>query len=267
MPTFPRTFTDRFVLLRQLRSGGGGEVFEAWDHQEERAIALKVLSRTETHGVAEAHALAALDHPNIVSLCDHGQDEAGYYIAMELLEGESLRESLATAFSLAEAIEVAIGIADALQAVHEASLCHRDLKPENVFLVGAQRHRSAVRLLDFGLAQPTGSSAEAGAFEGSPHYMAPEQIRNAPADPRSDLYALGVVLHELLWGEPPFANRRPFAVLLAHTHVVPAIPPSGAPPICEAVVALLKESLDKRPARRPPSAERVLRSLQGIQQN
>jgi eukaryotic-like serine/threonine-protein kinase len=221
-------------IVRALGAGGMGEVYLAQDRELKRPIAIKVLPPDVTpdpHRVArfeqEARAASALNHPNVCVIHALGRTEDGRrYIAMEYVEGETLRERLVRGrVPLREALDVAIQIASALTAAHAAGIVHRDLKPENVMV----RRDRLVKVLDFGLAKLAPSDAAAAAHEptrttyatepgslvGTTRYMAPEQARGGAADARADVWALGVVLYELVTGRPPFAGETRSDVLAA----------------------------------------------------
>jgi tetratricopeptide (TPR) repeat protein len=195
----------RFLVLREIGRGGFGVVYEALDPELARRVALKVLrpgSRVAPRGEEwvrrEAEAVARLNHPGIVTLHDFGRADQGAYLVFELLRGETLAERLARGkVPLEEALAIGGAIAAALAHAHRAEVLHRDLKPANVFLCAG----GGAKVLDFGVAQLFGRGREASG--GTPAYMAPEQRAGGPVDARADLYALGVLLHELLAGPLP----------------------------------------------------------------
>jgi eukaryotic-like serine/threonine-protein kinase len=203
-----------------------GEVFRARDTKLERDVAVKVLPARlaeDEEALArferEAKAVAALSHPGILAIHDFGREGATAYAVMELLEGETLRQRLAAGpLAARKAVELATQLAQALAAAHEKGVVHRDLKPENLFLTRDGR----VKVLDFGLARrepavpadgsetssPTAARpTEPGTVLGTVGYMSPEQVRGQPADPRSDIFSLGVVLYEMLSGRKAFARE------------------------------------------------------------
>jgi hypothetical protein len=201
----PGLAIGRFELVREIGRGGFGVVFEARDRQLGRSVALKAVlpgDRPARLGEAwlqrEAEAVAQLGHPNIVTLHDVGTWEGGPYLIMELLRGEPLDVRLARGpLPEGAALEVAIDVARALAHAHAAGVIHRDLKPSNVFLV----EDGFAKVLDFGLAHVFGA---AGALQGgTPLYMAPEQRRGDPPDPRADVYCAALLLHETLLGTLP----------------------------------------------------------------
>ena len=217
MPLTPGTRLGPYEIVSQLGQGGMGIVFRARDTKLERDVAVKVLPRNLAEDPdalsrfeREAKAVAALSHPNILAIHDFGREEGTVYAAMELLEGETLRQRLQEgALPPRKAVEVALEIAAGLAAAHDRGIVHRDLKPENVF-VTADGH---LKILDFGLARvseaPAGSPQSAvstwerttpGTVLGTLGYMSPEQTRGETAGPASDIFSLGCVLHELLTG-------------------------------------------------------------------
>ncbi|XXX81801.1 serine/threonine-protein kinase [Sorangium sp. So ce134] len=267
----PEVVAGRFEIDTLLGEGGMGVVFEAWDREERRSVALKLLrdvdEATRARFDREAEALAALSHPGIVGYIAHGSTPLGErYLAMERLVGVTLAERLAAGpLGVRDAVEVGHGVASALAAAHEKGLVHRDIKPSNVFLQDGAPDR--VKLLDFGLARAQNAAAVTGAgtLVGTPSYMAPEQVRGAAtADARTDLFALGAVLFECLTGRAPFAGADTEAVLVK---VLVERPPAVrelcplAPPALEALVARM---LSKAPEGRPASAAEVARELAAL---
>jgi predicted Zn-dependent protease len=196
----------RFELVRELGRGGFGVVYEARDVELGRRVAFKAIRpgarardpRSEELLRREATAVATLQHPNIVTLFDVGRSEAGPFLIFELLRGETLAHRLARGRSSArEAMRVALGVARALVHAHANGVLHRDLKPSNVFLTAD----GGVKVLDFGLSHVFGAGGPSGS--GTPGYMAPEQRRGEPEDARTDVYAVGVLLAEMLAGVAP----------------------------------------------------------------
>jgi tetratricopeptide (TPR) repeat protein len=244
----------RFELVRELGRGGFGVVWEARDTELGRSVAFKAVRASgpgDAHRerlLREAEAAARLSHPNIVTIHDLGRTEHGPYLVLELLRGVSLAERLARGPApVAEAVRVGVEVARALAHAHAMGVIHRDLKPGNVFLCEDGR----VKVLDFGLARVFGAAAAAG---GTPGYMAPEQWRREPEDERTDLFALGVLLHRLLAGALPFGEGRPEA---------PARPLEL--PDAPALAGLVGRLLELEPAGRPRHAGEVASALVAIQ--
>ncbi|HEX5110787.1 MAG TPA: serine/threonine-protein kinase [Vicinamibacterales bacterium] len=258
-----------YEILGPIGAGGMGEVYRGRDTRLGREVAVKVI-QPEAQGIPdllprfqrEAKAIAALNHPNILALHDIGNDSGVVYAVMELLEGETLRERLDVSGSLTplKATGYASQIARGLAAAHERGIVHRDLKPENLFIT----HDGLVKILDFGLAQhEPGPSAELdtratrfttgpGLVLGTPGYMAPEQLVGQPATPRSDLFAFGVVVHEMLTGSHPFRRATPAETAGAILHEdPPPLSQSGLPP---GIATIVERCLDRRAGDRPSSA-------------
>jgi len=264
----PRVIAERFELGTLLGEGGMGVVFEAWDREAQRSVALKLVSdvdeATSARFEREAAALALLSDPGIVGYVAHGSTALGErYLAMERLVGVTLAERLAEGpLGVADAARVGHGVALALATAHHHELLHRDIKPSNIFLEDGTACR--VKLLDFGLARGKNAAAvtRTGSLVGTPCYMAPEQVRGtAPPDARADLFALGAVLFECLTGRAPFVAADTEAVLVK---ILVEQPPAvrelcpSAPPAFEALIARL---LAEDPQRRPLDAAEVAREL------
>jgi serine/threonine protein kinase len=254
----------RFDLLRELGRGGFGVVFEARDRELGRIVALKAI-RPGPRPLAEARrrwlrqeaeAVAQLSHPNIVTLHDLGTSERGPYLVLEMLHGETLQERLARgALPAAEAVAVAVDLARALAHAHAHGVLHRDLKPSNVFLT----EDGEVKVLDFGLAHFFGTSGMRGG--GTPGYMAPEQWRGDPEDPRTDVFGLGVLLFEMLTARLPYRVSRDRSTAL-DPGPPPALALPDAPP---ALAALVASALSKSPGGRPRDGRATLDALVEVQ--
>jgi serine/threonine-protein kinase len=258
-------FNGRYELHRRLARGGMADVFLARDQLLDRPVAVKVLFpefATDPNFVErfrrEAQSAANLNHPNIVSVYDWGQEEGTYFIVMEYIEGRSLADILRTEGPLhpQRAAEVASDIAAALGFAHRNGVVHRDVKPGNVLISPSGQ----VKVADFGIARALGAGAEenltqAGSVMGTATYFAPEQAQGLPLDPRSDLYSLGVVLYEMVTGRPPFSGESPVAIAYKHVQEQPAPPRhlnTNVPADLEAIILKL---LSKNPQQRYPSAE------------
>ena len=246
-----------------------GVVYEARDERLERTVALKTLHTVGSDDAArkrlwrEARAAASVNHPNICQIYEIGEDTAGLFIAMELLEGEPLSDQLQRGpLSVSEAVTVGLEILSALAALHARGIVHRDLKPSNVF-----RTPHGVKLLDFGLARPeleSGLSPEAditrtGTIMGTPRYMAPEAIRGEAVDARSDLFATGAILFEMLSGRPAFSGRTLADVIHATVYEQP--PALSGSSTVAAIDRVIRQALAKRPSERLPSAEVMAEEL------
>jgi hypothetical protein len=252
-----------YTIVRQLGFGGAGEVWRAKDERLGRDVAIKVLLphlSTDTEKLRrfaeEARAAGTLNHPNILTVHDVGEHDGTPYLVSECLEGRSLRERLkAGPMSVAEATSVALGIAQGLAAAHERGIIHRDLKPENTFL----KSDGGTKLLDFGLAKlklPAASGRKdaddtaLSMIAGTAAYMAPEQARGESSDPRSDLFALGVMMYEMLGGQHPFRGASVFETLHAILTKEPAdlleVNERVPPALGRIVMRLLQKSPEAR---------------------
>ncbi|MDH6143377.1 MULTISPECIES: serine/threonine-protein kinase [Kitasatospora] len=269
---------ERYRLIGELGRGGFGVVWEAYDQRLGRQVAVKTLRHHGTKAAAtdlarlrrETEVLAKLVHPNIVLVLDMGEDssdgERFSYLVMELLNGLTLKQALADGRpELPRALEWARQLCAALAAAHAAQVIHRDVKPENIMFTAPDR--SVLKVLDFGIAQ-IGDNRDAltteGSVIGSTPYLAPERWRGEPGSVRSDLYAVGCVLYELLTGQRPFNAGNTYALMVQHLEEEPPRPPA----LPTGLVELITELLAKDPAGRPGSAaavaERLDRALEAI---
>ncbi|MFO0646352.1 MAG: protein kinase [Polyangiales bacterium] len=214
------TIGGRYQVRRALGAGGMGVVYEARHNWTGRLVAVKVLSseRVREQGFSdrfarEARAAARVHHPNVVDVLDSGfdPDAGGFYIVQELLEGEDLRARLARERKLTPetAVELMVGVADGLTAVHEHQIVHRDVKPGNIFIARSPDGTTAPKVIDFGVSklldEPTTTDTTTGEVLGTPRYMAPEQLRGErDIDARADVWGAGAVLYEALAGRAPF---------------------------------------------------------------
>src|SRR4051812_6042852 len=255
-PLAPGENIGRFEIVREIGRGGFGVVYEARDLELRRSVALKAVrapaaAALEQSALFEAEAAARLAHPNIVSLHDIGRCARGAYLVLELLRGETLRERLRRGpFKPREALRVALDVARGLARAHAAGVVHRDMSPGNIFLC----EDGQVKILDFGLAGVLGRTGWAG---GTPGYIAPE-VRRGGSDSRSDVYALGVMIHELLTGALPFG-----------TAAQGGVPARGTAPPLKSVPAPLARLVGRMLARdreeRPSSGREVLEALLTLQ--
>jgi TolB-like protein/Tfp pilus assembly protein PilF len=255
----PGTVLGRFELQREIGRGGFGVVYEALDQQLRRLVAFKLVRigqlkpGTEQLG-REAEVIAGLSHPNLVTLFDVGRCDFGPYLVLELLRGHTLERQLGDgALPVAEAVRIATEIARGLAHAHAQGVVHRDLKPSNVFLAEG----GTVKLLDFGMAHAFGRRRVEG---GTPGYMAPEQWRGAPEDERTDVFALGVILHRMLAGELPFPPADGGKAVVSGRPAAPLRIP-GAPGLAE----LLGRMLARDPTERPRDGGEVVAALAGLQ--
>jgi TolB-like protein/tetratricopeptide (TPR) repeat protein len=271
----------RFRIVAQLGAGGMGEVYRARDTRLGRDVAIKVMPaelasdsdrlRRFEH---EAHAAAALNHPNILALYDLGDHDGAPYLVTELLEGESLRERVARGpLPVKEAVHVAVQVARGLAAAHAKGIVHRDLKPDNLFVTAD----GTVKILDFGLASLRGARepgtglteaptetglTQAGAVLGTAGYMAPEQVRGLQVDQRADIFAFGCVLYEMLAGRRAFARNTAADTLGAILKEEPVGVEVAGSDVTPALAQLVRRCLAKRPEDRFSSAHDLGLALQ-----
>jgi len=253
----PGTVIGRFEVKREIGRGGFGVVYEAHDQGLLRAVAFKLVragraSLGEGLLQREAEAIARLSHPNLVTLFDVGQSAFGPYLVLELLRGRTLQQRLEEGpLPLPEALDIALQIARGLAHAHGNGVVHRDLKPSNVFLC----ERGPLKLLDFGMSHAFGRQRVSG---GTPAFMAPEQWRGDPEDERTDVFALGLLLHRMLTGALPWPDDGGSAV------TGPAAAPRLAVPEHPALGRLVDRMLAKDVAKRPRDGAEVLTALEAM---
>jgi serine/threonine protein kinase len=268
-----REIAGRFRILAKLGEGGMGTVYRAEQISLKRTVALKLL-RHDIGGSsmllqrfnAEAHAVAKLNHPNTVNIYDFGQDTDGtFFISMELVEGRSLRAVVhaEAPLPIRRALHIAQQICASIADAHSHAIVHRDLKPDNVMLAERGRAKDIVRVLDFGIAKlrddnrVNNAMTQAGDMLGTPQYMAPEQIRAEQIDGRTDVYALGCMLYEMITARLPFEAPTVMALLSKHLMETP-LPPSQRRPelrIPQMIDDLVMGAMAKHPDARPPTME------------
>jgi serine/threonine-protein kinase len=258
-----RIFDTRYVIKRKLGSGGMADVYLAEDQELGRRVALKLLDERHASDEQfverfrrEAQSAAGLNHPSIVSIFDRGQAEGTYYIAMEYLDGRTLKELLIRNGPTppAIAIDYARQILGALSFAHRNGIVHRDIKPHNIIV----RPDGRLKVTDFGIARSGASQmTEAGSIVGTAQYLSPEQARGAPVDPRSDLYSLGIVLYEMLTGKVPFTGDTPVEIAMKHLSQVPEPPSTLRPEVPHDLDAVVMRALAKDPDQRYGSAEEM----------
>ncbi|MEU0069619.1 serine/threonine-protein kinase [Streptomyces sp. NPDC006332] len=254
----------RYRLVRRLGSGGQGTVYEAWDENLQRTVAVKTLTVTTGGGVThramaygrfdrEARALARLEHPYVVTIHDRGEHEGTPYIVMEFLVGRSLAAELESRGPLPvdEVVRHAGQIAQGLEAAHTSKIAHRDIKPTNLLLTSERR----VKICDFGLVTQVSPHAPGytvrGSVLGSPGYMSPEQAAGGPGDARSDIFSFGVTLYALLVGGSPFAAPDPAAAVMRVLGAPPEPVTYWRPDVPAPLSLLVGRMLERAPERRP----------------
>ncbi len=263
-------FDGRYRIQRKLGAGGMADVYLAEDQELGRRVAIKILN--SRHGNddqfierfrREAKNAAALNHPNIVSIYDRGEAEDTYYIAMEFLDGRTLKELIVGrgAAPVNVAIEYARQILSALRFAHRHGIVHRDIKPHNVLVDGEGR----VKVTDFGIARAgTSQMTETGSIVGTAQYLSPEQARGGEVDPRSDLYSLGIVLYELLTGKTPFDGETPVEIAMKHLSTAPQPPSKLRPDIPPELDMVVLRALAKNPDDRYQSADEMEADLDRV---
>jgi serine/threonine protein kinase len=275
VPTDPwigQRIDGRYLIERIIGSGGMGVVYEAVHEALKKRMAIKVLrpelSKTTViveRFMREAQTASSLGHANIASVTDFGYLPGGApYFVMEYLEGRSLAERLDLGpLSIDETLEFSDQIAAALTAAHEHEIVHRDLKPDNVFLAARDGERPVVKLLDFGIAKAGGELSritQTGTLFGTPHYMSPEQAAGQAVDRRTDVYAFGVMIYEMLTGDVPFDSDTFLGVLAKHMFEPPA-PIAASNARLGPFEAPLLRALAKRPDDRTPDAKTLANEL------
>ncbi len=259
-----------YEIRSPIGAGGMGEVYRAQDSRLGRDVALKVLPKTfacdadRLHRFElEARAVAALNHPNILAVFDVGQQDGSPFLISELLEGESLRDVIERgALPQRKTIEYGVQIAQGMAGAHEKGIVHRDLKPENIFVTKDGR----VKILDFGLAKLVQGSADddgatipamgtaAGVVLGTPGYMAPEQVRGQSSDARTDIFAFGAILYEMLSGQRAFRRDTPAETMTAVLREDPAEMSDAMHPVSPALDRIVRRCMEKSPDQRFQSA-------------
>src|SRR6187200_2306422 len=274
-PLIDTLFDGRYLIIRKLGSGGMANVYLASDQELGRRVAIKILDDRHARDEQfverfrrEAQNAAGLSHPNIVSIYDRGEAEGTYYIAMEYVEGRTLKELLVARgpSPLGIAIDYTRQILSALRFAHRNGIVHRDIKPHNVIVDGEGR----VKVMDFGIARAGAASqmTEAGSIIGTAQYLSPEQARGAPVDQTSDLYSVGVVLYEMLTGQVPFTGDTPLEIAMKHLSEVPKPPSELRPEVPHDLDSVVLRALAKEPSERYQGADEMdadlARVLEGL---
>jgi serine/threonine protein kinase len=282
MSLAPGTRLGPYEILALIGAGGMGEVYRARDARLNRDVAIKILPDSVAREPAsrarferEAQAVAALSHPNVLAVFDTGVHGDHLFVVTELLEGETLRDRLREGqVPVRKALEWGVGIARGLAAAHDKQVVHRDLKPENIFLTSDGR----VKILDFGLAKSPGAPASGsdaaetaaaitgdGMVLGTAGYMAPEQVRGQAIDGRTDLFALGAVLYEVLTGRRAFRRDTAAETMTAILHADPPELTLLRPDLPPGLERIVRHCLEKNPRERFQSADDVAFALESVQ--
>jgi serine/threonine-protein kinase len=261
----------RYRVLERVGSGGMADVYCAEDSRLGRTIAIKVLHERFSQDREfverfrrEASAAAGLQHPNIVGVYDRGDSDGAYYIAMEFVEGETLKDVIRREAPMdpGRTISIVKEILAATRFAHKRGVIHRDLKPQNV-IVEPDDH---IKVADFGIARASGSDiTEVGAIMGTAQYLSPEQAHGQPVTAASDIYSIGVVMFEMLTGRAPFEADSPVAVALKHVNQPAPSPREFVPSVPPELEAIVLKALAKDPERRYPDAESMMRDLEVAQ--
>lgn len=265
----PSSSLGRYVLEEQIGEGAFATTYRARDTLLGRTVALKVLraslasdSAYLTRFAREAQAAAAVDHPHVVQVYDYGEERGAYYLALQFIPGTTLKEVIHQKAPLhpAEAVDLTRQILRGLGAIHAAGIVHRDVKPQNVLI----DREGLARLTDFGIAYDSSKASSLtthGTTLGTPAYMAPEQASGGAITPATDLYAVGIVLFELLTGRLPFQADTPLAVMLAQLQRSPPSPSDWMPSVSAALNGVVLHALAKDPAHRFSSAQNMDQAL------
>jgi serine/threonine-protein kinase len=262
---------NRYRVIGRIGSGGMADVWCAEDTHLQRKVALKVLHHrfAQDHEFVErfrreAEAAAGLQHPNVVGVFDRGGVNGTYYIAMEYLEGRSLKDLIDSGLSPSEAVAIVRQILEAARFAHRHRIVHRDLKPQNV-IVDAEGHATVT---DFGIARAGVSEiTQTGSVMGTAHYLSPEQAQGLEVTPSSDLYSTGVILYEALTGQVPFKGDSAVAVALKQVSQTPQRPSALNPEVSPALDAVVMRALAKAPEQRFADAEAFLAALDAAERD
>src|SRR6266496_3451969 len=271
MKPIPEATIAHYRIMEPLGAGGMGAVYKAYDKTLQRVVALKVLrpeyvaqQDRRRRFFQEARAASALNHPHILTVYEVGEEDGKPYIAMEYIEGETLRKKIkARELPVKETLDIAIQIAEGLAKAHEAGIIHRDLKPENLMI----RRDGYAKILDFGLAKLVAQreralaadsgqktlirvSTESGTLLGTVNYMSPEQLLGQRVDRRCDIFSFGVVLCEMLTGKSPFVNSNRIDTMHAILHEEPRLPTASKADLPPDIYPILNKALAKNPKNR-----------------
>ncbi len=259
----------RYEITGELGRGAMGVVYKALDPTIGRTVALKTM-RLDVHGLDaqemvrrfqnEARAAGVLNHPNIVTIYDAGEQDGIFYIAMEFIEGTTLHELLAEKRVLAtdEVLQLTRQICRGLDYAHSNGIVHRDIKPANIMITG----NGTVKIMDFGIAKSGGQVTNTGQVLGTPNYMAPEQVKGKQLDGRSDLFSLGVILYEMLTGEKPFVGQNVTTIIYKIVNENPITPRDLDVTVHPGLSAIVTKALAKAPDDRYQTGADLVRDLE-----
>jgi eukaryotic-like serine/threonine-protein kinase len=265
----------RFEVVAELGKGAMGTVYRARDPMLNRTVAIKTVNMDldrdevadyEARFYQEARAAGGLNHPNVVTIYDIGKSGTVAYMAMELLEGNELRSIMAQgkALPVGQAIDIAAQAAEGLGYAHDHDVVHRDIKPANLMIV----RDGLVKITDFGIARMRSAEVrtQTGVVLGSPRYMSPEQVVGKRAEPRSDIFSLGVILYEMVTGKPPFTGDDVSAIMFQILNFVPPPPSTVNPDAPEMLDFIVAKALAKSPGDRYASARELANDLRECRQ-
>jgi serine/threonine-protein kinase len=268
-PLVGEVLDDRYRIDARIARGGMATVYSGFDTRLDRAVAVKVMHASLAEDDAfverfrrEAKSAARLSHPSVVAIYDQGEDNGRVYLVMEHVTGSTLRALLNAhdRIPVAQALDITDGVLTALAAAHAAGLVHRDVKPENVLVLPD----GSVKVADFGLAraiEATHHTVADGSLIGTVAYLAPEQVATGAADPRTDLYALGIVLFEMLTGQVPFDGETPIAVAYRHVNEDVPDPSTVSADVPRVAANVVRAATRREPEERYPDAETMLSAV------
>ncbi len=267
------TFADRYQIIEELGKGGMGRVYKVIDKKIDEEVALKLIKpsisadkKTIDRFANELRMARKVSHRNVCRMYHLGEDEGLHYITMEFVRGESLKNMIGMMgqLSTGQAVAIAKQVSEGLAEAHRLGVIHRDLKPNNIMI----DRKGNTRIMDFGIARSIDAKGitASGVMIGTPEYMSPEQVEGKETDRRSDIYALGVILYEMLTGILPFEGETPFSIALQHKSEKPQDPREINPQIPEDLSQLILKCLEKSKEKRFQTAEELFEELRRIEQ-
>lgn len=270
-----KTIGGHYLILSSIGTGGMSTVYLARHLLLDKVVAIKVItgaravdSKALMRFQQEAKAAAALNHPNIATVYEFGQDQDGSpFLVMEYVQGTPLSQIIAEEGKLTyeRSVAIMLQLCDALECAHQQSVIHRDIKPANIILTRGTEELEAAKIVDFGIAkilsQDGSNLTQTGEVFGTPNYMSPEQCLGKPVDRRSDIYSLGCVFEEMLTGTPPFVAASPLEILMMHVNATPAA--RHSPGLNEVIL----RALEKQPADRFDTAKQMASAIRALDQD